>query len=252
MHHLLDVLWARLKNKTSLSAMDDSARERFVTSVIDQCFDQDIFQLSHEKFNLLVHEKSRLRSLLLAWLKEEDKRPNDFAVIEREEQRDGELGGIRFRYIVDRLDTTEDGQTTIIDYKTGAVNRNDWLGERIRSTQMPLYALALDKIKSKPVSGIAFAQVKTAESKFIELSETDIFRKASASSKKYQQSWLDSRDAWPKIFEQLAADFLAGNAQVNPIDEKTCQYCELHSLCRISQLRDAKDPITQLDVQEAL
>ena len=94
--------------------------------------------------------------------------------------------------------------------------------------------------------------LKTAESKFIELSETDIFRKASASSKKYQQSWLDSRDAWPKIFEQLAADFLAGNAQVNPIDEKTCQYCELHSLCRISQLRDAKDPITQLDVQEAL
>jgi ATP-dependent helicase/nuclease subunit B len=183
---------------------------------------------------------------LLAWLKEEDKRPTNFSVIEREEQREGELGGIRYRYIIDRLDVTDDGRSVIIDYKTGTVNRNDWTGERIKSPQMPLYALALDRFKNKPVAGIAFAQVKSIEPKFIELSETDVFRKTSHHTVKYQNQWLESRAAWPAIFEQLAKDFLSGQAMVNPIDESTCQYCELTPFCRVSQLRS--DHATEQEV----
>jgi len=52
--------------------------------------------------------------------------------------------------------------------------------------------------------------------------------------------WHENRSAWPEIFTQLAADFLAGEASVNPIDEKVCQYCGLHSLCRLPQLRQAE------------
>ncbi|MFT6408570.1 MAG: putative DNA repair protein [Arenicella sp.] len=236
-HQLLDTLWQRLETQTVLSEMDHSARLSLVNSVIDDCFNHAAFKLTQDKINLLKHEKTRLQNLLLAWLKEEDKRPTGFAVIEREEQREGELGGIRYRYIIDRLDITDDGRSVIIDYKTGAVNRNDWIGERIKSPQMPLYALALDKFKNKPVSGIAFAQVKSAEPKFIELSETDVFRKTSRYADKYEQDWLASRAAWPAIFEQLAKDFLSGQAVVNPIEEATCQYCELTPFCRVSQLR---------------
>jgi len=244
-HQLLDMLWERLQTKAALNAMDQSDRTELIKQVIDDCFAQGAFVLSPEKVSLLKHERARLQALLLAWLKEEDKRPAEFAVIEREEQREGEIGGIRYRYIVDRLDITDDGRSVIIDYKTGSVNRNDWTGERIKSPQMPLYALALDKLKNKPVSGIAFAQVKTAEPKYIELSETDIFRKASHFSNKHEQNWLESKAVWPTIFEQLAQDFLAGDAVVNPIDESTCQYCELHSLCRISQLRSNQQGIEE-------
>jgi len=240
-HQLLDILWQRLQSKDALNDLGENARLELVSTVIDDCINQGAFKLSQEKLSLLKHERPRLQKLLLAWLKEEDKRPTNFSVIEREEQREGELGGIRYRYIIDRLDITDDGRSVIIDYKTGTVNRNDWIGDRIKSPQMPLYALALDKVKNKPVSGIAFAQVKTADPKFIELAETDVFRKASRYSDKYQQDWLNSRDSWPAIFEQLAKDFLAGEASVNPIDESTCQYCELHSLCRISQLRDTQE-----------
>ncbi len=246
-HELLDMLWGRLQNQATLTDMDEAKRVMLITSVIDECFTQGAFKLSSDKLTLLRHEQSRLRNLLLAWLKEEDKRPTNFAVVEREEQREGELGGIRYRYIIDRLDLTSDGRSVIIDYKTGAVNRNDWTGERIKSTQMPLYALALDKAKNTPVSGIAFAQIKTLEPKFIELSEVGIFRKASRYADKYEQDWHDNRARWSAIFEQLASDFLAGDATVNPIDESTCQYCDLHSLCRISQLRSA-----ELDLPELL
>ncbi|MGK0373992.1 MAG: putative DNA repair protein [Arenicella sp.] len=239
-HQLLDILWQRLQTKTALSELGDLARLNLVSSVIDDCFSQGEFKLTQDKINLLKHEKSRLQNLLLAWLKEEDKRPSNFSVIEREEQREGELGGIRYRYIIDRLDITDDGRSVIIDYKTGAVNRNDWVGERIKSPQMPLYALALDKFRNQPVSGIAFAQVKSADLKFIELSEQDVFRKPSHHTLKYENQWQQNRQAWPAIFEQLAKDFLSGQAIVNPIDEATCQYCELTPFCRISQLRDSQ------------
>ncbi|MFT4635781.1 MAG: ATP-dependent helicase/nuclease subunit B [Chitinophagales bacterium] len=245
-HQLLDMLWQRLQNQIALSEMDASARLSLVSSVIEDCFQQGTFKLTQDKTNLLKHEKARLQNLLLAWLKEEDKRPTNFSVIEREEQREGELGGIRYRYVIDRLDVTDDGRSVIIDYKTGTVNRNDWTGERIKSPQMPLYALALDRFKNKPVAGIAFAQVKSIEPKFIELSETDVFRKTSHHTVKYQNQWLESRAAWPAIFEQLAKDFLSGQAMVNPIDESTCQYCELTPFCRVSQLRS--DHATEQEV----
>jgi len=251
-HLLLDKLWERLQTKAVLSEMNADARLNLISELIEQCFEQSEFKLNNDKLSLLKHEKRRLLSLLFDWLLQEDKRPTDFSVIEREESREGELGGIRYRYIIDRLDVTDDGRTVIIDYKTGAVNRKDWVGDRIRNPQMPLYALALDKVKHKSVSGIAFAQVKAVDPKYIELSEQDVFRKSSRYSAAYETDWLESRAAWPDIFEQLAKDFLDGQASVNPIDESTCQYCELQSLCRVSQLRDKrKDDISQVNNGEA-
>ncbi len=250
-HQLLDLLWERLQFKTVLSGMSEVERIALINSIIDECFENNAFKLNQEKYRLLEHERSRLLNLLLNWLAEEDKRPTNFSVVEREEQREGELGGIRYRYIIDRLDLTEDGRSVIIDYKTGTVNRNDWTGERIKSPQMPLYALALDSIKNQAVSGIAFAQLKAADLKFIELSETDVFRKVTHHATKYQKDWLENRQAWPQIFEQLAKEFLAGAAQANPIDESSCAYCELGSLCRISQLRNSSDVASNPEADEA-
>jgi len=53
---------------------------------------------------------------------------------------------------------------------------------------------------------------------------------------KDEEKWLEHSAKWPDIFTQLAQDFLAGKAEVNPIDQKVCNYCELSSVCRISQL----------------
>lgn len=237
-HLLLDKLWERLQTKTVLSEMNEAARRALISELIEQCFEQSEFKLNNDKLSLLKHEKHRLLNLLFEWLLQEDKRPSNFSVIEREEPREAELGGIRYKYIIDRLDITDDGRTVIIDYKTGSVNRKDWTGERIRNPQMPLYALALDQLKNKSVSGIAFAQVKALDPKYIELSEQDIFRKSSRYSAGYEADWVENRNAWPDIFEHLAQDFLAGEACVNPIDENTCQYCDLQSMCRVSQLRD--------------
>jgi ATP-dependent helicase/DNAse subunit B len=45
---------------------------------------------------------------------------------------------------------------------------------------------------------------------------------------------------WDKYIEQLAKDFLAGHAEVNPRDyPKTCERCGLQTLCRVDENRVA-------------
>jgi len=46
-------------------------------------------------------------------------------------------------------------------------------------------------------------------------------------------------EKWKQILHRLMAEFLAGEAAIDPKDgRKTCDnsYCDLHSLCRISEL----------------
>lgn len=248
-HHLLDLLWQKLQSQEALLALSIEERLTLIEQLIERVLSDGSLKLSHEKLTLLQHERGRLQKLLMAWLDEESKRPAPFSVVEREEERLGELGGIQYKFIIDRLDLTHDGRSVIIDYKTGNVNRNDWTGERIKSPQMPLYALAIDKVKHQPVSGIAFAQVKQGDLKYSELSEADIFRKETKATLNNADQWHVLRASWPSIFEQLAHDFLAGDATVNPVDKATCQYCELHSMCRVSQLRQLSSVLNETEAQ---
>jgi ATP-dependent helicase/DNAse subunit B len=177
----------------------------------------------------------------MQWLEVDAKRPTPFSVVESEERRKTEFAGIAFHYIIDRLDMLDDGRTVIIDYKTGEVAKRDWQGDRIRKPQLPLYALAVEQLKQRGTSGIAYAKVKQHDCKYEELAEVNIFNKELKRTLDLESKWHESKAAWPEIFAQLAADFLAGNATVNPIDEATCSYCELQPVCRVSQLRDQSE-----------
>ena len=236
-HHMLDLVWLELQVQSVLKEKSEQELDDIIRNVVEKTFIEFDANLHSDKANLLRHEKPRLQKLLKGWLNLEVKRPEPFAVIEREEQRVGSIAGIKFNYIIDRLDMTDDGRTFIVDYKTGNVNRKDWTSEPIKSPQMPLYAVALSSAKNKPMSGIAYGSVRQDEHKFIELSEQGIFRKANKRTENDELLWQQSCEQWPVIFDQLANDFLSGEAHVNPIDESTCQYCDLHSVCRISQLK---------------
>jgi ATP-dependent helicase/DNAse subunit B len=46
--------------------------------------------------------------------------------------------------------------------------------------------------------------------------------------------------AWSKVVDQLGASFLRGDAAVDPkYAGKTCELCDLHSLCRIAAKDEA-------------
>ena len=245
-HILLDAIWGELQTQAKLLELDDNALQQTISDIVERvCLDSSL-DLSDDKKLLLSYEQPRLRALLTKWLDLEKRRPIGFSVVEREVSRTGDIGGITFDYIVDRLDLTEDGRSLIIDYKTGAANRNDWTGERIKSPQMPLYALCHDKIKRSPVAGISFAKVQQSKPEFADLCEADILRPVTAIVSKRETQWNEQRARWPELFEKLAEDFLQGQAQVNPIDEQTCDYCELYAVCRVSQLRDQTTALAQI------
>lgn len=239
-HHLLDLIWEKLGAQIVLLQKSESEIDALVSSVVEQTLSDNSLLPNEDKFQLLQHERPRLTRLLKTWLAFEAKRPQRFSVIEREESRHGEFAGIKFKYIIDRLDMTDDGATFIIDYKTGMINRNDWLGERIKRPQMPLYAVALDQEKRNSVSGIAYAKIDQQQPEFVELAEANVFRSHSITNR-YAELWQENRPQWEAIFTDLAEQFLAGKAQVNPIEEATCTYCDLHAVCRVSQLRQASE-----------
>jgi len=239
-HRLLDLVWAKLQTQRVLRNKSAAELARIIEQAVDQTISDSSLGLNPDKSTLLKHERQRLIGLLNDWLELEAQRPEPFSVIEREELRRGELEGIKFRYVIDRLDMSDDGRTFIVDYKTGLANRNDWVGERIKRPQLPLYVVALDAIKQKPVAGIAYARPVQNKHEFLELSEANVFRKFTR-QQSYEEQWVENRARWESIFAGLARDFISGAAQVNPIDDDTCRYCDLHSVCRVSQLKQTQD-----------
>ncbi|NND80970.1 MAG: hypothetical protein HKN50_00945 [Gammaproteobacteria bacterium] len=233
-HRMLQLAWQQLGSKAALLELDESARREFATRMAAAAIADPGIQLSADKRRLLDCEQQRLTALLLAWLAIEDKRPQGFAVVETEQDYAGELGGIRFNFSIDRLDICDDGRAVLIDYKTGAVNRQDWLGERIKQPQLPLYALELDQKKRTPLSGIAYGQVQQPQPKWAALAESGLINKGTAES---EQQWLSAHEQWPTSFAQLASDFKQGLAEVFPIDDEVCRYCDLKSMCRVAQLK---------------
>ncbi len=237
-HRLLEIAWGELQTSDQLERAISNNFPVFLDGMLDRLLADTQLKLNGDKSALLKLERTRLKNILAEWLTYELKRPSSFAVLEREQRYEAEIGGIEFTFVIDRLDATDDGRTIIIDYKTGATSRQDWLDERIAKPQLPLYAVALDKKKAKPISGFSYAKIDAKKMEFQELAETDIVKPESNHyARRYAEQWSDAKTDWPNKLEQLATEFLSGDARVNPIEEKTCAYCDLSSICRVSQLR---------------
>jgi probable DNA repair protein len=237
-HLLLEKAWRELQTKSELEQVRDQGQ---LASVVQRITQETIkaaaTDMPADKRALLELEAARLHHLLHNWLTLELTRPQGFSVSELEQEYQSEVAGLQLRFKLDRLDVSDDGRAVVIDYKTGQANRKDWQGDRLRQPQLPLYAVALSKLKRNPPAGIAYAQLQKKQSQFIDLSEAGIFCRENAWTEKRHQEWLAVTESWPNYFEKLGEEFLSGNAEVNPIEEATCKYCDLKPLCRISQLR---------------
>ena len=138
-----------------------------------------------------------------------------------------------------RVDELEDGRRMVIDYKTRAPARSQWMGARPGEPQLPLYALLDDKIE-----GIAFASMAEQPPQFVGLGEA--LGLTSHNEKPLQQQtkgvaeqWQELVEAWRTGLTALANDFIAGNARVDPVSG-ACRYCNLSSVCRVRQLNQGE------------
>lgn len=238
LHTCLNKIWQVLKTHENLQQYTENT----LRTLIDKIINESITELSSHtteklrpRFRLL--EQQRLQGLLYKWLQHEKKRPA-FTVIAHEQWRQLQIGDLTIHLQIDRIDALTSGEKVIFDYKTGIVNPSSWFGDRPKEPQLLLYTLS-----EKDIKGISFSQIRIDDMQFKGISADNLHIEGIKTVAQYQNyeipnTWTALVNEWETILQQLAADFIAGKAKVDPANYNTCDYCELPSLCRIDEKLD--------------
>jgi probable DNA repair protein len=247
LHEVLHSIWSGppygIHSHNDLLHIGD--KKSFVLNHVQQVLQEQIRPALRERMprRYLELEGQRLTRLVTEWLEYESTRVA-FEVLETEAARTETIAGLTLKLRLDRIDRLSDGTVLVVDYKTGLVSPKSWDLPRPEDVQLPLYAgFALDREK-EPLGGLVFAKIRPGDQCFtgrVFDPATTLFpglKNISALAKNplTAEDLMDWRDA----IEQLAKDFLAGHAEVDPREyPKTCERCGLQSLCRIQEHRIA-------------
>lgn len=228
-HRALELFWKEVKNSENLKNLSENQLDYYIKKSLDVTYHQD------EKQNLFFTslEKIRLNKLMHAWLDIEKQR-SPFTVIAVEEKKEYQYKNIIIRMRVDRIDELEDGSHIIIDYKTGTPNIQHWFGERIKEPQLPIYYIS----HATAVSALFFVQLRWNDLCIKGVVEGESEHKTVIPFEKLSPdirapNWNDQKAQWKSNINHLLNDFIAGKADVNPLDQTTCHHCHLQSFCRI-------------------
>lgn len=184
-------------------------------------------------------EQMRLVSLVTEWLSFESMRV-PFTVAKTEADTSASISGLNLHLRLDRIDRLVDNSLLVIDYKSGDIKPSVWDLPRPDDVQLPLYATFALECDPSAIGGLVFAKVRPGDTEF-----AGKIRNAKATLRadlrgntNLVKKPLDSEQlsVWQQYISQLAEDFLAGSAVVDPRDyPETCERCGLQSLCRIQE-----------------
>jgi len=227
LHGALQYFWEEVKNSSRLAALSDEK----IAEELAHCIQRSLRpwrkrrakQCGPRYFDL---ETQRLLKLLQCWLEIEKQRP-PFTVSATEESVELSLSGLTLNLRLDRLDTLEDGQILLVDYKTGEPKISSWDSERPREPQLPLYAISL---KDK-CSGIAFGQVNAKACQLVGVGEPaqaieGIRAPAELRYSDLPAQWKDTVPQWEAVLTKLATEFNEGKCGVAFKDKNSGQYSE--------------------------
>lgn len=265
-HNILQGIWQTLHSSAKLKFMSEHELKKIIAHNIDKCSEK-FFRQSDSSKEFFQVQSQWLGQLLLEWFAAEKSREQPFSIVALEKLQPLSLGKITLNCKIDRIDELADNTLALIDYKTGRVGSlKDWTGERPKAPQLPLYALALHfaddhkngaetKTGKRPLSTLAFGQILAGQSAYIGISEEPFQTEQHAASNSGKVSILgdtplaekaenlpDLIEYWNEQLTKLAEQYYAGHAEVNPLDNTTCTYCDLPGLCRIFEAGKNDEP----------
>ena len=258
LHAVLHAVWAGppggIRSHDDLLHLND--RSSFVARHVQLALQQEIRSDLRQRMprRYLELEEQRLIRLVAEWLDYEATRI-EFAVTETEAERTIHIAGLTFDLRLDRIDRLNDNSLLVIDYKSGDVSPKSWELPRPDDVQLPLYAgFALGP--NEELGGLVFAKVRAGDLEFdgrVGDAKATLLAGLSSGSKLVKKKFsAELLIDWRDHIEQLAKDFLAGRAEVDPREyPKTCERCGLQTLCRIQEHQDQMEAEDDPEDEEA-
>lgn len=230
LHDALAIIWRTLGNSHQLLALSADELQQLINTAAAEAI-RPVQQ--HRPAELgsfyCALEQERLARLLNEWLEQEKTRP-PFSVIAIEEKHSVNFAGLNLQLRIDRIDQLENGELLLIDYKTGSPKLKSWLGERPDEPQLPLYAVS----HHTPVAAIAFAQINAKAAQWIGTGQLSV---AHDGIQPPPLEWPEQLAEWQACLQQLARDFIAGDARVDFKDQAAMQYAtDLIPLNRVLEM----------------
>lgn len=186
-----------------------------------------LFDLEHERMTALVTNLLDLEA-----------RRAPFRVEAVERRRAVRIAGRQIEVRVDRLDRLADGSTAIIDYKTGdRAPGGDWLKDRLRDAQVPLYAAYSDD----SVAAVAVARLRGRTASYRGLWEEGVFPNKTLRLPD-GRTWLEQLARWRAQVEQLVAELTAGDTRLllADVSEAEREYAPLTRVAEQLGLRSGR------------
>jgi probable DNA repair protein len=240
-HTVLEKFWEMTKSHSALCALTEDALRERVLVCVNKAIDSLLQAKGRHLPQALVDiERDRLQRLTEEWLSQVEMARTPFICVECEKIHEESFGGLNFRCKIDRVDALDDGSRVIIDYKTGRVDLDDLLGERLLEPQLPIYGIGEGEAQ---LAAVAFASLRRGECALKGVARDDgvlpktaAFVESKLAEKHGIAGWEELLSCWRRRLEALGQDFASGVATVDPVDaQKACRTCDLASLCRISE-----------------
>ncbi|CAH0990263.1 hypothetical protein SIN8267_00355 [Sinobacterium norvegicum] len=239
LHRALELIWTEIPSLAALNSCQADLLQQQIGRSITTAVQETLAQQGHQTPQAIVElEIKRLQRVVEQWLEIERQR-SDFAIESLEQTLNTEFAGLPLTLRMDRVDRLGDDELAIIDYKSGSVTINNWLDERPKEPQLPLY-VCLMKAQTPRVSTVMFGQLKLGALSYQGLSEHDSMAGIDLNTKNRKlqlqaEDWSSLVASWERNLTALANDFINGIATVDPKTvADSCSYCDFNRLCRIS------------------
>ncbi len=243
LHAVLHAVWGGPPEgiRTHAELLKLSDREAFVAVHVQRAMARQLPSHLRERMprRYLKVEEQRLTKLVAEWLNYEATRIG-FEVAETEVKHTVHISDLTLDLRLDRIDRLNDGSLLVIDYKSGDVSPKSWELPRPNDVQLPLYAAFALDLDSEVLGGLVFAKVRAGNYEFAGFvgdARATLIKSLRGNRNLVKKPFsAELLLKWQDYIQQLAKDFLAGRAEVDPRDyPKTCERCGLQILCRIQE-----------------
>lgn len=218
-HKVLETFYTEIKSSEEL--------QKLSYSDLDVLLEKHINSAVYKKPNSSFYkiEKIRIKKILHNYF-DIEKHRNPYEVLKTESSAKATINNLNFKVRLDRIDKLSNGNTLIIDYKTGKAEIGQLTGDPLKQAQLPIYAL------TNKVNGVAFAKINPTRCEYIAVTSDEHLLPLNKSSK---TGWEVQLAKWEDKLNSASDDFQRGIATVTP-EKNACEYCDYGLLCRVEKL----------------